>query len=582
MPGRDSEIAPLHRRGMLFRLGLLLFGGFFLTSAISYLVSRQSIRQSILEAELPLSSDNIYSEIQRDLFEPILISSLMANDTFVREWLKDGERDPARIVRYLGQIQDRYGMITSFLVSEATRKYYHSTGVLKTIREEEPADAWFFRVRKMETDYEINVDPDMANRDAMTIFINYRILGADDQFLGATGVGLTVNAVKELMRDYRSRFNRDIYFYDRDGNLVLHSLEPDETDGALADHRPEEGFGRILSRLKEGGLPEAVSAVSRSGSLANYRYIPELDWILVVEQASDRTRAILVRSFSLNLIVCLVISLLVLGIIRYTVLRYQRRLESRNVQLMEQKTQMEHQAAELAAANAKLDALHREKDDFIGVVVHDLKNPLNAVIGLSESLLAVETPPAEQRAIVSDIHVSALGMLDQVNSLLHLSELESRADLAASTCDLADITRRAVAYLQHAALRKKIIIDCDIPAGRFPVWGGEKWVLSAVGNILSNAIKFSPLTARVSVRLTVKEDRITVDVSDRGVGLSPADQARLFRKFERLSSRPTAGEGSSGLGLYLVHQIMVKVDGRVTCCSRLGEGSTFRLEFRPA
>lgn len=75
---------------MLLPLGGLLFVGFLLTSTINYAISRHTIRETILEDELPLSSDNVYSEIQRDLFEPILISSLMANDTFVKSWMTQG------------------------------------------------------------------------------------------------------------------------------------------------------------------------------------------------------------------------------------------------------------------------------------------------------------------------------------------------------------------------------------------------------------------------------------------------------------------------------------------------------------
>lgn len=565
------------RRTMLVRLGALLFGGFFLTSAISYWVSRQSIRQTILEAELPLSSDNIYSEIQRDLFKPILISSLMANDTFVKDWLKDGEKEPERIARYLRQIKQRYGMITSFLVSEATRNYYYADGILKVVQEDNPVDAWFFRVRQMETDYEINVDPDMANRDTMTIFINYRIVDREGRFLGATGVGLTVNAVKDLMRDYKARFGREIFFYSRDGELVLHSLEqePDRR------HSSEPAFLELLQRIERAEAePGSISAVAGSGGLTNYRYIPELDWLLVVEQDSDRTRSILVRSFALNLVVCLFISVVVLGMIRFTILRYQQGLEVRNRRLQEQRDEMARQAEALADANAKLDALHREKDDFIGVIVHDLKNPLNAVIGLSESLLASGGQGGENRAVLADIHAGAVGVLDQVESLLQVSELDDRAEVSAGSCDLREICQRVVAYQRHAAERKNIRVECSMPSKGVQIRGGEKWVLSAVGNVLSNAIKFSPTGKRVSLRLECGPGGAAVEVADEGPGLSKADQARLFRKFERLGPRPTGGETSSGLGLYLVQQIMLKLGGGVSCRSRAGEGAVFRLDFQ--
>ncbi len=114
------------RSRLLVFLGTMLFLGFLATSTISYLISRDSIRTAILQNELPLSSNNIYSEIQHDLFRPILISSLMANDTFVKTWLTQGETDESAITDYLSHIRKKYGTITAFLVSEKTRKYYNA------------------------------------------------------------------------------------------------------------------------------------------------------------------------------------------------------------------------------------------------------------------------------------------------------------------------------------------------------------------------------------------------------------------------------------------------------------------------
>ena len=138
---------------------------------------------------VPLTSDTLYSEIQQDLLKPIFVSSLMAHDTFLRDWVLDGERAAQPVVRYLNEIQQKYGAFTAFFVSDRSRTYYQNKGVLKQVREGEPRDVWFFRVRGMDHPYETNVDPDMANDDTMTIFINFRVLDYEGRFLGATGIG---------------------------------------------------------------------------------------------------------------------------------------------------------------------------------------------------------------------------------------------------------------------------------------------------------------------------------------------------------------------------------------------------------
>lgn len=566
----------------LFLLGVLLFAGFFLTSSISYLVSRDSIRTTILNDDLPLTSDNIYSEIQRDLFEPILISSLMANDTFLKDWIKQGEQDVPQLLRYLHQIQTKYGTVTSFLVSENTRNYYHAERVLKKVSEDNPVDAWFFRVRKMGKDYEINVDPDMANKDTMTIFINYRVTDRDGQFLGATGVGLTVDAVKTLMRNYHQRYHRDIFFYDRQGKLVLHSLGDRADTRRLPEHASRDAFQKILAELASGKSGITQSAVDEHGALVNYRYIPELDWILVVEQTTDGTAGILLKSFGWNFLICLGITVLFLSIIRITILRYQRNLESRNRQLQEKNAFIEEQAAELTKANTKLDAMHREKDEFIGITAHDLKNPLNSICGFSELLLLDESIRDSAREYVGHIHNSSYAMLEHVEDLLELTELEAPLRLELGPVDVRETVGRILNGIRAQAATKGISLVGD--PGREPVFvqANEKALTAVIGNLLSNAIKYSPTGETVEVAIRVGDAEVEISVHDRGEGISAQEQEQLFQKFGRLSTRPTAGESSTGLGLYIVRQMTLRMGGRVWCTSRKGEGSLFTVALPKA
>ncbi len=102
------------RTRLILVLTLILLSGFFITNVISYRASKRQIHSSIIENSLPLARDNIYSEILRDLARPIFVSSLMANDTFLKDWVKTGENQPAQIIRYLTEIRKKYGFFSSF------------------------------------------------------------------------------------------------------------------------------------------------------------------------------------------------------------------------------------------------------------------------------------------------------------------------------------------------------------------------------------------------------------------------------------------------------------------------------------
>jgi len=306
-------------------ISVLLILGFLLTSLASYFVSRASLRAEIADNELPLTSDTIYSEIQRDLMRPVFISSFMANDTFLRNWIIEGEKDPEQIAHYLREIQGKYATFTSFLVSEKSRIYYHGGGVLKKVLPEEERDKWYFRVRNIQDEYEINVDPDLANKDAMTIFINYRVLDYEGKLLGVTGVGLAVNAVKTIIEVYQQKYKRTIYFLDRNGNVKVAGAEWEN---------PIEDIALLQSaqKLKKGQISEAASSFTytRQGNVihTNIRHIKEFDWYLVVEQSEQETVRRIFTTLVFNLVLCITVTFIVVALVKISITAYQKRIET--------------------------------------------------------------------------------------------------------------------------------------------------------------------------------------------------------------------------------------------------------------
>lgn len=307
-------------------LWLLLSTGFLATTLVSYYSSRASIRESIILTELPLTSDNVYSEIQKDLVRPILISSMMSRDTFVRDWVMGGEREVAQITHYLKEIQTHYGAFTSFFVSDLSRIYYQTEGVLKAVKPDEARDAWYFRVRGMTEPYEINVDPDLANRDRLTIFINYKVFDYQQRFIGATGVGLTVDAVVRMIDDYQERFGRSIYFVGANGAIVLSGKNRFGGKDA-ANIRDIEGLRDQAGAILGAGRGAFEYQDHGHRHFLNVRYIPELKWHLFVVKQEPEALEDLRRTLHFNLFACAAITLLVLLIVHLTINRYQHRLE---------------------------------------------------------------------------------------------------------------------------------------------------------------------------------------------------------------------------------------------------------------
>ncbi len=324
MPLRPTKNA---QRYLVLALLLLLGSGFLATSLVSYYASLASIRSSIVDTELPLTSDNVYSEIQKDLVRPILISSMMSRDTFVRDWVLSGEQDVDQVTRYLAEVQGHYGAFTSFFISEKTRRYYQAKGLLKTVSETEPRDVWYFRVRDMHAPYEINVDVDMANQDRLTFFINYKVTDYNGNFIGATGVGLTVDAVVKLIDTYQQRYDRSVYFVDTHGKIVLTGATGGPLGAKVGQSLKDvPGLEELQDKLPKPQSGTFNYQEHGRGHFLNVRYIPELNWYLFVDKHENGALAAIRKTLYLNLLICLVVTGLVLFLVNFVLHRYQARI----------------------------------------------------------------------------------------------------------------------------------------------------------------------------------------------------------------------------------------------------------------
>ncbi|WP_348943735.1 diguanylate cyclase [Chitinibacter sp. FCG-7] len=366
------------RLHLLLLVATLLVLGFLTTSLASYWVSRDEIHHGIVSNALPLTGDNIYSEIQKDMLRPVFISAQMAHDTFVRDWILDGERDVNQIVRYLKEVKTKNGTLTSFLVSERSRHYYHAGGVLKDVSEQEPRDAWYFRVRQMSQLFETNVDPDLAHRDKMTIFINYRVLDYQGQFIGAIGVGITLDTMSQLLQSYERRFARQIYFVNAKGEVVLTGQSKQHRGSIRTQPGLSEIAGQIINRSTK---PTQLNYHHQGQDIqVNSRYIPELGWYLIVEQNETEILRPVQRVLLLNLVISALVTLMVIALALYSINRNQRKLEK--VATIDALTQLYNRQAFEVVLAQKLNELARRPRAISGVFVDiDLFKQVNDEFG---------------------------------------------------------------------------------------------------------------------------------------------------------------------------------------------------------
>ncbi len=241
--------------------------------------------------------------------------------------------------------------------------------------------------------------------------------------------------------------------------------------------------------------------------------------------------------------------------------------------------QLQEANQRLEVSNGKLTHLNREKNEFLGIAAHDLKNPLSTIVGYAD-LLARQPDPAPRLA--GQISSSATRMQTLIKNLLDANAIEEgRFTSNIERCDLAELVHESVEHNQMSATRKEITVHVEAPTGLFAL-ADRNAAVQILDNLVSNALKYSAPRTAIRVRAESCGGWARVTVKDQGPGLSAEDQKKLFQKFTRLTARPTGGESSNGLGLSIVKRLAEAMNGSVGCESVLGQGATFYVRLPSA
>jgi signal transduction histidine kinase len=262
--------------------------------------------------------------------------------------------------------------------------------------------------------------------------------------------------------------------------------------------------------------------------------------------------------------------------------RAERALQEKQRTIEEQSSNIRQANVALQQQNIELQQLNIEKSEFLGIAVHDLKNPLSAIYLTSElvqqSLQSNKADKIEE--YMNGIRTSTNQMLAIIGNLLDINRLEQGAwQLLLEPLDTELLSLLVDSY-QLRAKAKTISLTLEIQIKPEEMMIADYTAFQHVfDNLLSNAVKYTPHGGTVTVRVTRENMYVCIAVQNSGQGLTEQDKRNLFGKFARLSARPTGGESSTGLGLSIVKKLVESMNARVWCESEQGKGATFFVEF---
>ena len=267
-------------------------------------------------------------------------------------------------------------------------------------------------------------------------------------------------------------------------------------------------------------------------------------------------------------------------------------LQHTNVSLSDANEKLSWTNSQLSNANSALErrtselrrALENNKE-ILGITAHDLKNPLGGILGLANMLIedlgTLSDASLKKEALINLqlIRDSAQGMLTSVQDLLDRHRDGLPVKLRMEIVDLNVIARIVVSWNTQQAKGKNIQLHFQSTPSPARVYVDVSAIQRVLDNLLSNAVKYSPLGGKVWVEIVPMEQEVVVSVRDEGPGLTEEDKSRAFGKMNRLSAKPTAGEHSTGLGLFIVKTLAEEHNGKVGVDSIHGEGATFWIKL---
>ncbi len=232
-------------------------------------------------------------------------------------------------------------------------------------------------------------------------------------------------------------------------------------------------------------------------------------------------------------------------------------------------------AIEDVSERSRLDQV---RTDFVANISHELKTPVGAISVLAETLEGEVTDELATK-LAGRIVAEAQRMTDTINDLMELSRIEKAGDRITGQVDLVEVVRDSVQRVQALAERAGISIRVMSPDTPLMIEADFRQLVSAVGNVVDNAVKYSDEGSTVTVTVSKDENDGVVQVEDTGIGISAQHLDRIFERFYRADKARSRDTGGTGLGLSIVRNIVTQHGGQVNVESLEGKGSTFRLIF---
>ena len=236
---------------------------------------------------------------------------------------------------------------------------------------------------------------------------------------------------------------------------------------------------------------------------------------------------------------------------------------------------------EMNAMKSELESLSAEKTKLLSIVSHDIKSPFNRIFALV-NLMKMDTDNLtdEQKEYLSKIQQVVKDGMSLIRNMLDMRSIEG--DGITMKWEEVDVVQTLKGVLKNAkaiAELKNINLKFSATQDSITLRTDKHYLTRIIENLLSNALKFSQTDTAVGIKIFLKDEMACIAVIDEGPGIDIEEQKQMYQKYVSLSSKPTDGESTTGLGLYIVKALLDKINGEISCDSIVGKGTTVTVRL---
>ncbi len=384
-----------------------------------------------------------------------------------------------------------------------------------------------------------------------------------------------------------------LYVVDSGGRVIAASSQVPSGLSVGTDIKFNPFVSQVLASGLVPGLNDTAvyySEIAKQEVFVVGRSIPKFNWGVIVEWTTKEAMSV-VDEIIIRLLIGTVVLLIFLIVISFWLARRftkpLRQLTAASVQVgagqfdVSLPTAGHDEVGELAKSFSQMTAglkeLERLKDEFVFIAAHELRTPVTAIRGYAEMLAdSAGSVPAEAREFVSRLQQSGERLAVLVNDLLEVARSQAgRLKVQTSPLDLVVIIQSTLAELKPLADEKQHNISFVPPVSLPQVLADKDKLQEVLVNLIGNAIKYTPAGGQIEIGARQEGNRVVTWIKDSGIGIAPEDQTKLFQRFFRVESEETRNIQGTGLGLFIVRQIIEHMQGRIWVQSVKGKGSTF-------